>query len=429
MTGAALRADWRHAFTMQRLRQLWYMPLLSFAMGLMLVRTLVMARLLDLHGFAQFSGGLLVSSTFCMLACLGLQPLLQRELPVQIIRRREIAGQVLIAQCLLVAAVCAALGLLAAATGFSAAGLDPASLALGVLHGLSQQVFLIATVESRSRGEPLRFAKQNLLRSLAVLGAGVWAAVATGSATWVLSAEAFATLVLTQGTLHTLWRRTRFRGGAVCRLALRRLGHLSWSSMLALLTVTTTGFVLLNADRWAAAELLASPRFAQYAFAWMLLMVAQSVQVVFNASVFPLLARRFANFGRAGAFRVCARVSFALLLIGILLAAPTMWALDAAIERWFPAYSATRALLPLFLLVAILRVSDFWSSFLIIVGLERRLLLIGVIVGTLVAGSWAAWIRPWSTEVQLTQLAALAAALALCGYASTLLGAWHAVRR
>src|SRR5450759_2430383 len=134
-----------NTLTRHRLRQLWYVPLLSFAMGLMMVRILVMAKILDVPSFAQYSAGLLASSTFCMLGCFGLYPLLQRELPMQIVRHREQMGAVLLVQCLLVATACAVVGILLAAVGVSVMGLSPFLLAIGVLHGLSQQVFLSVT--------------------------------------------------------------------------------------------------------------------------------------------------------------------------------------------------------------------------------------------------------------------------------------------
>ena len=429
MTQIGIRLFSRTGFASRRLRQLWYVPVLSFAMGLMLVRTLVIAHLLDLSGFAQFSGGLLVSSTFCMLACLGLQPLLQRELPVQIVRHREIAGQVLIAQCLLVAFGCAVLGLLATLTGFSVAGLGSNGMALGVLHGLSQQSFLIATLESRSRGEPLRFAMQNLWRSIALLGVGPAVAVATGSAPWVLGAEAVVSLVLTQGFLRTVLGRTSLTTGFVYRLALRRLRQVSWSSALALLGVSVTGFMSINADRWFAAELLMPTAFAQYAFGWIILIVAQSVQAVCNASIFPVLARKFANYGGAETFRVCARISVALLLISTMAAAPILWVLDLTIVSWFPAYTESRVLLPAFLFIAILRVSDFWSSFLLIAGLERRLLIINILMITFASSAWVAWAQPWSEGIGVTHFAVLGSLLALMSYISALLYAWYAARR
>src|SRR6185436_16327389 len=108
----------RFAFLSERrLRQLWYLPTLAVAMGLMMLRILFMARRLDLAGFAQFSAGLLVSTTFCMLGCIGLQSMLQRDMPILLARRRARAGLVLMTQAMLVACGCAALALLVPLAG------------------------------------------------------------------------------------------------------------------------------------------------------------------------------------------------------------------------------------------------------------------------------------------------------------------------
>ena len=96
------------AWSPRRARQLWYAPVLTLAMGLMFVRSLVMARLLDVEAFGQYSAGILVSATFCMLGCLGLQSMLQREWPVHLVRGRERSGPVRAAQCHLVATACCA---------------------------------------------------------------------------------------------------------------------------------------------------------------------------------------------------------------------------------------------------------------------------------------------------------------------------------
>jgi len=64
--------------TPRQYRQLWYLPVLASAMALMMARIMAAARLLDVPSFATYSTGLLLSTTFCMLACLGLQSLLQR---------------------------------------------------------------------------------------------------------------------------------------------------------------------------------------------------------------------------------------------------------------------------------------------------------------------------------------------------------------
>lgn len=422
--------NWRKALTPKRARQLWYAPVLAFAMGLMLLRTLMMARILDAQGFAHFSLGLLGSSTFCMLACLGLQLMLQRDMPVMIVRGRERPALVLVAQCILVAWVCCMAALLAIAVGVPLLGMPTSLAAIGMLHGLSQQVFLVATVESRSRGEPLRFSLQNLLRAAAVVVFGVVAALSTKSAFWVLTIEAVTSLVLAQRILTTIFRRQGVGASGIYRIALTQLPRLHWRSAMTLLLVTVLTFTAMNVDRWAAAGKLDLHDFGQYAFAWTILMVAQSVQALINASVYPALARRFATDGRGAAFHVCAMASAAMLLGAALMCLPFWYLLSFGIRHWFPDYIAALGVLPLFLVVAVLRVSDFWSSYLIILGLEARLLLIIVAACVCGAGSWALTTSPWSgSGTSIGQLALLPVLLATYSYAAVALAAWRAAKR
>src|SRR3954471_9310997 len=136
------------ALTPRRARQLWYAPVLAAATALMMVRLLAFARVMDLPGFAQISAALLVSSTFTTLGCFGLQSLLQRDMPVLFVRGREWAARVLLAQSVAVAYASALVAMLTAYAAPFDFG-SPANLvALGVVHGLSQQLFILASVES-----------------------------------------------------------------------------------------------------------------------------------------------------------------------------------------------------------------------------------------------------------------------------------------
>lgn len=417
----------RLALTPQRQQQLWYVPMLGTAMALMLVRLLLMARLLDLPSFAAFSAGVLVSSTFGMLVCLGLQPMLLRDLSIQVVRRRVRPGIVLLAQCIMVALACLLLCLVAAAAGATAAELPPGLFAVALLHGFAQQVFLVATVESRSRGMPVRYALQNLVRSLSVLVAGAVVAQWSGSALWTLAVETAVTLVLAQATLQRVFSTAQLPARVAYRLALRRLAHVNWSSAMALMSVTIVSFCLLNADRWLAAEALSSADFAQYGFAWIVLMVAQSAQAVINAAVFPMLARRFGLHGRQAAFTLAARASGATLAFGTVVAVPLWLLIGLSVRHWYPEYAAAADLLPVLLAVAVLRMSDFWTSYLVVVGLESRLLKLTLAVGALTTVAWGMVVRPWGgSPIALAEVAALAAALTLATSLTAALTSWQA---
>lgn len=409
---------------------MWYLPLLAFSMGLMLLRMLLMARLLDVPQFAQFSAGLLISTTFGMLTCLGLYQSLQRDFPIMLVRGRERAALIALAQCVVIAGGCAVGGALIAATGLPVAGLSSAMVLTGVLHGLSQQLFLVVTLDSRSRGRPLQFATQNLWRALAVSAAGLAVALLIGAALWILVVEAVISLSIAASILQRVYGRADLRGPTAFRLALRRLPRARWGSAAVLLAVAVIGFVLTSIDRWIAAEALATAAFAQYAFAWTLLLLAQAVQAMIGASMFPLVARRYAEGGIAAGMRTAAGASLGLLAAGLLLAPPLGWALDAGIERWFTAYDGARALIPIFLVVAVLRVSDFWTSLLLVAGLEVRLLVLQLLAGLAIGSLWLLAMPAAGRErLGTVDLAWLAAALALGGYLVTVLACWHAARR
>lgn len=412
--------------TLHRLRHLWYAPVLALGMGLMMVRLLIMARILDLPGYALYSAGLLVSSSFLMLGCLGLQSLLQRDLPMLIVRRREQAGGVLLMQSVLVASICAAIGaVVVVLSELSLAGLTPMLLVTALIHGLSLQLFLVATIESRSRGESLRFANQNLIRALFLLVAGSAVAASGLGATMVLITESVLSLLLAIWLFRKQFDAIPMRLIAALSLAWRRFPLIPWHSALALLAVASFGFLASNADRWFAAQQLTVSAFAQYSFAWTVLMVAQSLQVVVNAFLFPLLARCFAIRGGGIAYLTTVKASLSLLGFGTLMAVPLWVLLDYFIGRWFVAYQDASSLLPVFLVIAVLRLSDFWSSYLLVIGHETRLLALNVLSASLAIVIWLLSIRVDPNLIQIKQVALLALLLATISYAVVAWAAWH----
>lgn len=406
-------------------QQAWYVPSLALAMGIMMLRPLLMARLLDVHEFAFYGLGLLVSSTFCMLGCMGLQSLLQREMPRQFMHKRELAASILLMQCLIVASVCAVFGLMLSLMGQEIVGIDSWMLAVAVLHGLGQQTFLLATVESRSRGQPLRFSQQQLLRATLVLASGAMMAISLDSAMPVLLVEAVVSLCLSWRILSAIWRRHVIGFFAICQLAIARLGHIPWRSAAALFAVMVVSFSLLNVDRWLAASLLPSVLFAQYAFAWVVFLVAQSVQAIVNTSVFPFLARHFAKNGSRACFGVSARISLVVLIVAAVLAWPVLLIIDASIVQLYPDYKEAMSLLYFFVWIAVLRVSDFWSSYLIVAGRENRLLLVNLFVVLLVSTIWFIVFEPWLPgNLQPVNLAALVVMLTVTNYVAVFVTAF-----
>jgi O-antigen/teichoic acid export membrane protein len=400
----------------RRAMQLMYAPVLSVAIVLMMGRVLVFARLLSVEEFGRFNIGMLSSSTFCMLACIGLQMVLQREWPVYLVRGLERQGLVRAAQCNVIAVACAVLGACGAAV-LTLRWSEARLISLGMIHGLSQQVFVIANFEGRSRGEPLRSANQNLLRASILLVGGVGAALASGSAVMVILVEAAISLTISAAIFRGALVRGRMATSLAFRLAVRQLPRAPWRSAIVLMVVSIVFFFVFNLDRWIAADRLGAAGFAHYSFAWIVLTAAQSAQAVINAAVYPMLARRMGRLGQAAARRFSALLSAAVFVAGALAIVPTWIIVGLLIDRWFPQYANTKTLILIFLGVAIFRVSDFWSSYLLIIGRERAVLVWNSTLTVLVTLLWAAglWTRG-SAGIAPTDIAVLAAALALCCY-------------
>jgi O-antigen/teichoic acid export membrane protein len=410
-------------------RQLWYAPLLGVAMTLMMARTLLMARLLSVHAFADFSAAILISSSFCMLGCLGLQLTLQREWPANIWRGQELRGLMRAAQCNLVTGTCALALIFVTLCGVSIHAFSPSVLVLGIVHGSAQQIFVIATVESRSRGDALRFSLENLLRALAITCVALGLALRTGSAIEIVVAEASVTLVISVGLLWRSATHTHLNALQLYQLALRRLPQAPWRAAMMLLAITGVAFLLSNIDRWIAAAELGTGQFAAYSFAWTVPMLAQSAQQILNTSIFPTMARRFASGQAAAAFRVCRITSLVVLIGGVLSSLPAFFVLRYFVDTWYPKYSTAVVIIPIFVAVAVLRVSEFWTSFLIAVNRERLLMFANVSVGVAGLALWGLWIHgDTSTALRAFDVAMLALILSALNYIATMGCAWMARR-
>lgn len=388
-----------------------------------------MARLLSVTEFAHFSGALLVSATFCMLGGMGTYFLLQRDWPTALARGRGRAGAVLLMQTTIVACACALAAVLIAALGVSVAGLPSSLLALSVVYGFGQQWFLAVTLESRSRGQTMRYASQNLVRSLALFCTGISAALLTASTYWVLAVETVVSLMLTASIFRRILMDVVLPLTEMAAVAWRRMHMIAWRSALALLLSGILGFILINVDRWLAAELFDAKAFAQYAFVGTVLMIAQSLQALVNAWAFPMLARRHADRGPHFAFRLCVQLSGVTFGLGALAILPLWWVLDLAIRLWYPSYTESLVLLPLFLVLGTFRVADFWSSFLVISGHEMLFIKLQLTIGLLGAVLWAPLVLPLSPAgTPLVQVGGLALFLGIAIYVVAATASWKIAR-
>ena len=393
--------------------RLAYMPIMAVAMILLMLKPVLMARFFVPEEFAAYSAGLLISSTFCMLGCLGLQSELQRSMPVSFYAGREREAFILLTQACLVAVGCFFVLGFAGLSPLQVAGLGGAGLTIGLLHGLSQQLFLLSTIESRSRGETLRYSYQLIWRAVFIVLVAVIVGWKTDSAVWTLSAEAVVSTVLAFGILFRSIASARIM--LLVRLATCRLARVKWTSALTLMGVTVVAFALINLDRWLAGTIMTARDFAVYAFAWVILTAAQSAQAMVNASVFPALARKYAKSGAASSFKFAGTISLLFLVAGGVLAWPLCSLIDMGVATYFPDYIGATGIVTIFYFAGLLRFSNFFSSFLIVIGRERTLLVMNV--STLIVGV-AGWFAVFGGRgfADLTLLACFTLWLTLLNY-------------
>ena len=353
-------------------RQLWYMPILVAAMALMMVRLMVLARLLSIEEFGYFSIGILVSSTFSMVGSFGLKNMLQRDSPGLFLREKERQVALLTIQSCLVALATFVIGLLVVGVSVQLLAIQGTFFTLGLFHGLAQQLFLIATLESRSRGEVLRYATQNLLRSAAIFFVSFAIAYCDKSAAPLLVVEATITIIFSLYFFKTgIFDQTAI--STLVHSAYSKLPGVNWAVALTLLGSSMYGILASNGDRWIASSVLDISEFAQYSFAWIILAIAQSAQAVINAAIFPFVSVRYAARGANAAFTACAAVAGGIGLLLFVLSVPAYFLMSSAINLWYPDYVGVIPLLPVFLFISIVRISDFWSTFMLVCGLEKKL--------------------------------------------------------
>ena len=408
-----------------------YTPLLAAALGIMMARLFVAAQVLEVNAFASYSVALLVSSSFCMLGCLGLQRMVERDMPILIIQQRSRRAMMILFQAIAVALICGAIGCSAAfwlIDGEPQRLLGREQLVVGIAHGLSQQVFLLATLESRSRGLPMLFAIQYFARAVAVIAIGVSAMVMSGSGTIGAVAEAVTTVIISAAVIGGSLRRASSSCGASMLLAVRHMPHVRWRTATTLLGTMVVMWISCNIDRWIAEQRLDIAGFATYAFAANALTIASAAQMTIGAALFPKLSRNYAVSGVIPTFRAAAAFSACLGAAGLLLAPPVWACWRLVVSEWYPQYAASVTIAPLLLTIAVLRVSDYWTGFLIVVGAEARLLATSsCLVLGITAGWW--WLIGSGPAVSVTEIAWLALCLAASTYVAAAAAAWGVARK
>ncbi|KAI9135234.1 lipopolysaccharide biosynthesis protein [Acaryochloris sp. CCMEE 5410] len=397
----------------------------------MMARTLLMARLLSLEAFGEFSFGLLVSSSFNMLNCLGLQIILQRDLPIMILRHHEKSGAILLSQCLIVSSVSGCfIFLVIFIANILTLEIPTKFMLIGLLHGLVQQIFLIATTESRSRGQPTRYSLQYLARSSGIIVVGGLIASATGSAFLTLVAETSVVIITIHRLLVSVYRNASIKFTHALHLAIRKLPNIQWKASIWLFLASSTTFLMFNIDRWIASHTFNKEDFGLYTFAGTILIVGQMIQSLINTTVFPMLVRRNATFGKVHTYFLSLKISGILFCAWAVLSIAIWLIMNYGFIHIFPKYQNIQALLPYFMVTASFRIAGIWSSFLIITGNNIQLFTLKMFTITFSIILWIFYIHFFHTNIiSLGNLAVFSGVLSISDYLVTMATSWQTTFR
>ena len=362
-------------------QQYLYVFILAASMMIMMVRPLLAASILDRVEFSKYSIGMLISSSFTMVGCFGLQLMLQRDMPSNIISgnlRKSVTAlfsSIIISFIFLLFLIVACFSFM-----FTLSSLGTLGVIIALLNGFSQQVFILSTIESRSSGKYLVFSFQNLIRASFVFSAMFLVVSLTNSAIDAMLVEFITSLVVSYTIIYKLLIRYCLRIKSMFILSFRNILKLKWKTPLSLMSTVVLGYLLLNIDRWVAVKTLDAIIYSDYALAAIVLMAAQSVQSIINSSVFSSLVIRRKKRNSKECFTLAKTVSITLLVVGLLVCIPGYFIIKGFVLYFYPDYILSISIVPVFMAAGLFRASDIWSSYLIVIGEEKLLSIINVFI-------------------------------------------------
>ncbi len=360
----------------QQFTHFLYTPILGFAALIAMIKLAIYAYFLDVNEFGLLSKLLLISFFFSVAGSCGFQHLAQRDLPAEFAAGRYRKGIVILGKAGIVTSVTALAICFIPLFGFSLLGVPPLTFMFAVVHGWGQQIFMLVLIDSRSRLEMTRYSLQVLARTFLSFVTTVIVLMLGGDAISIVFSEMIITVLISAKIIRCSLHAAHLSISVFFRLSKKGYNQKEWYVSVVLLAGAVLSFLSVSVDRWFAANFLSGEDFGLYSFAWISLSAALSIQALLNAGFFPLLARKRVTESNKKVWHLTAIFSGGLLIIGLIAAfianALAVW----AIPIWYPKYVSTLPFFLPLLLAAAFRVSDFWSSFLIIIHRQKSLLVL-----------------------------------------------------
>jgi O-antigen/teichoic acid export membrane protein len=350
-----------------------FFPLIALANFLMFFRLLALAKIFNLSDFGQFSMGMLIANSFCLFGGVGFYQLLQQKLPRLHISKKKKEALILTNQAIVSTL---SIFIIVVLIIFAFAGklrYEPLFLLISAFAGLSQQLFLVFTLQSRSANDSLGYSLEILIRNFSVTITIVMLAIFFQSPVLCILTDAILTFVI---GFIIFFKNYNFFSLNYFFLSIKLLKNVEWKKIIYLFMLSAFGFFIANADRWIAGIYFDKQKFGLYSFGFLILTISQSVQAIINVVTFPSISNIYQIYGAKKAFIYTKKIAILAITIAACFLPFFFFLANFMIGRFYPSFFSVKYVIALFMIVSLFKISDFWSSFLIISGKEKILLFI-----------------------------------------------------
>lgn len=382
--------------------QLAYAPLLILASAAMFLKSGIYARILSVPQFGQLNVIFLIATSVVSFGALGFNHLAHKLLPHYHLRKDTDAASEFLAASLVVFMVVLTAGIsIGLMFGRITAFLSGTEVLVIGAVSLSQLAFMMRLIWIKSEFKYLAYAAWSCLRAAALFVAGITVALRTRNVLSIVVVEAFVTGILAWPLVSKArFRSHLFRAGGVNQI--RQIIGIHWMSAVTLLRLQGTVTILYLLDRWIGVATLSSHEYGIYAVGLIVLTSFEMLQSVIAVPAFPTLSRMLADGNRLEAYKLVSRISIGILVVGLACSVPSIWILEYTVREFLPQYMESILVLKFTLLAGVIRVSNFFATFSILVNRERTTARIYLIFGSIIV--FAAIIANWAVGMDFTPI-------------------------
>ncbi|MGD1862380.1 MAG: hypothetical protein ACFB0E_20730 [Leptolyngbyaceae cyanobacterium] len=352
------------------------------------VRTFVYAALLNPTSFGELNKLILYKNNFLLFASFGILLLAQKRLPIAYAQNNEPEIENLIVGSLLVFYTTSVLGfcllLFLGVTKFISYQ-SVLLYCLLIFYSISQYVFLVLSTDLRSLLEREVYALLYAVRAVLILVATLclyWVPE-TVTAALLISIETIVSLVIFIGVVIKKNKKLYFK----TNVSLRRLKIWLTRSIregMRLLFLSNAVVVMTSLDRWIGIFVLTDEEYGIYATGLIFLAAMDTIQVMINQYIFPLMSRTVGLEGYTAAYALTKKMTFLFLGLGFILFIPITVGIRIVVVLALPQYTESLNIIPIFVLMGIFAISNFSISFCSLCNLEKAISFIFSIYSALI---------------------------------------------